>query len=85
MQTTSDPMHDLRERATLAKGWLDTLLRYWERLDDRRKREMVAAALFGANQMAVALERLDGREPPEIRLPDDQLPEEFLGLIEDPS
>jgi hypothetical protein len=85
MQKTGDHMHDLREGATLAKGWLETLLHYWDRLDDRRKREMVAAALFGAGEMVVAFERLDGREPHEIRLPNDRVPDELLTLIEDAS
>jgi len=85
MHPSGDHMHDLREGATLAKGWLETLLHYWDRLDDRRKREMVAAALFGADGMAASLERLDGREPSDIRLPHDRVPDGYLGLIEDAS
>lgn len=75
-------MHDLREGLTLTKGWLEALFRGWEHFDDARKREMVAAALLGANQMTFLLERLEGKPPDEIRLPHERMAEEFLKLVE---
>lgn len=75
-------MHDLREGLTLTKGWLEALFRGWEHFDDARKREMVAAALLGANQMAFLLEQLEGRPLEEIRLPHERMAEEFLKLVE---
>ncbi len=83
MWPTEDIMHDLREGTTLAKGWLETLFRHWDRLTDQERREMMAAALFGANEIAAVLERMAGREPKEIRLPADQMASEFLRLAEE--
>ena len=77
-----DTMHDLREGLTITKGWLEALFRGWDRFDDTRKREMVAAALLGANQMATLLEKLEGRPIDEIRLPHERMAEEFLKLVE---
>ena len=82
MHPTDDVVHDLREGAALAKGWLETIFRHWDSLDDIRKREMIAAALLGANEVAVALERMEGREPEKILLPEDRMVEEFLRLEE---
>ena len=73
-----ETMHDLREGLTLTKGWLEALFRGWDQLDDANKREMVAAALLGANHLAVVIERLEGRQPDEIRLPHERMAEEFL-------
>jgi hypothetical protein len=80
---TTDLEHDLREGATLALGWLKTVFRHWTNLDDAQRREMVAAALLGANEVAVALERLAGRFPKEIKLPQDRMADEFLKLAEE--
>lgn len=85
MWPTEDTMHDLREGAALAKGWLETLFRHWDRLDDQERREMIAAALFGANEIAAVLERMAGREPKEIRLPADVMAAEFLRIAEEAS
>lgn len=82
MHPTEDVVHDLREGAALAKGWLETIFRHWDDLDDARKREMIAAALLGANEVAVALERMEGREPEKILLPEDRMAQEFLRLDE---
>jgi hypothetical protein len=77
-----EAMHDLREGLTLTKGWLEALFRAWEQLDDDRKREMVAAALLGANQMAFLVEKLEGRNPDEIQLPHERMAEEFLRIVD---
>ena len=82
MHPTEDKMHDLREGATLCMGWLETVFRHWDRLSDQERREMVAAALFGANEIAAAIERLDGKEPREIQLPQERMANEFLRLID---
>ena len=85
MWPTEDTMHDLREGTTLAKGWLETVFRYWDRLSESERREMIAAALFGANEIAAVLERMAGREPKEIRLPADRMVSEFMRLDEEAS
>jgi len=77
-----ETMHALREGLTLTKGWLEALFRGWDEFEDERKREMVAAALLGANQMAFLLEALEGRPIEEIRLPHERMAEEFLKLAE---
>ncbi|MEA2451432.1 MAG: hypothetical protein QOG04_142 [Actinomycetota bacterium] len=82
MHPTNDLEHDLREGAALALGWLETVFRHWDGLEDVQRREMVAAALLGANEVAVALERMAGREPKEIRLPQDRMADEFLKIAE---
>ena len=83
MHPTNDLEHDLREGAALALGWLETVFRHWAELSDVQRREMVSAALLGANEVAVALERMAGREPKEIKLPQDRMAEEFLKLSEE--
>ena len=83
MWPTEDTMHDLREGTTLAKGWLETVFRHWDRLTDQERREMIAAALFGANEVAAVLDRMSGREPKEIRLPAERMASEFLRLAEE--
>jgi hypothetical protein len=82
MHPTEDVEHDLREGAALALGWLETVFRHWDNLDDAQRREMIAAALLGANEVAVALDRLAGIEPSEIRLPQDRMADEFLKMAE---
>jgi hypothetical protein len=79
---TEDVEHDLREGAALALGWLETVFRHWDNLDDAQRREMIAAALLGANEVAVALDRLAGTEPSEIRLPQDRMADEYLKMAE---
>ncbi len=83
MHPTNDLEHDLREGAALALGWLETVFRNWENLNDIQRREMVSAALLGANEVAVALERMAGREPREIKLPQDRMADEFLRAAEE--
>lgn len=82
MHPTNDLEHDLREGAALALGWLETVFRHWDELGDVQRREMMAAALLGANEVAVALERMAGRQPKEIKLPQDRMADEFLKLAE---
>jgi len=71
-------LHDLRESATLTKGWLQILFRRWESLREDERRQMVAAALFGAHKLGYVL---DG-EPEEVRLPHEALAEEYFRLVE---
>ncbi|HET7483381.1 MAG TPA: hypothetical protein VFK89_11025 [Actinomycetota bacterium] len=52
--------HDLREAVTLAKGWLEAVLKNWATLDDQERQAMIAAALFGANRVGFVLDVLDG-------------------------
>ena len=69
--------HDLREGLALAKGWLELVFRHWDEIDDSRKREMIAGALFGANRVAFVLDLLDGRKPEDVQSPQDRMLEEF--------
>src|SRR3954462_1372484 len=48
--------HDLREALTLAKGWLEAVLKNWVTLDDQERQAMIAAALFGANRVGFVLD-----------------------------
>lgn len=72
-----ETVHDLREGLALAKGWLELVFRHWDDIDDSRKREMVAGALFGANRVAFVLDMIDGRAPDEIQSPQERMIEEF--------
>lgn len=83
MHPTIDVEHDLREGAALALGWLETLFKHWDRLDDAQRREMLAGALLGANEIAVALERMSGREPHTIKLPQDRVADVLVEIAEE--
>lgn len=76
-QLDQETVHDLREGLALAKGWLELVFRHWDDIDESRKREMVAGALFGANRVAFVLDMLDGRNPEEIQSPQERMIEEF--------
>ena len=75
-------VHDLREGLALAKGWLELVFRHWDDIDDPRKREMIAGALFGANRVAFVLDMIDGRNPDDIRTPQEAMVEEFSRIGE---
>jgi len=77
-----DTVHDLREGLALAKGWLELVFRHWDEIDDPRKREMVAGALFGANRVAFVLDMIDGHSPDEIQTPQERMLEEFSRIGE---
>lgn len=79
-----ETVHDLREGLALAKGWLELVFRHWDEIDDARKREMIAGALFGANRVAFVLDMLDGRNPDEIQSPQERMAEEFSRIGEAP-
>ena len=74
--------HDLREGLALAKGWLELVFRHWDEIDDVRRREMIAGALFGANRVAFVLDLVDGRDPAEVQSPQDRMVEEFSRIGE---
>ena len=76
-----DNLHDLREGLALAKGWLELVFRHWEDIDDERRREMVAGALFGANRVAFVLDMLEGRDPESLKTPQEAMADEFARLI----
>ena len=77
-----ETMHDLREGLTLTKGWLEAVFRGWDNFDDTKRREMIAAALLGANQLAFLIERVSGEKLDEIKLAHDRIADEFLRLVE---
>lgn len=78
-----DNLHDLREGLALAKGWLELVFRHWDEIDDERRREMVAGALFGANRVAFVLDMLEGRDPDTLKSPQEAMAEEFARLSHD--
>ncbi len=43
--------HELRTPLTAAKGFVDTVLLQWDRLDDSRRRELLARASAGADEL----------------------------------
>ena len=75
-------IHDLREGLALAKGWMELVFRHWDDIEDARKREMIAGALFGANRVAFVLDLMDGRDPAEVMTPQDRMLEEFVRIGE---
>ncbi len=77
-----ETVHDLREGLALAKGWLELVFRHWDEIDDPRKREMIAGALFGANRVAFVLDLIDGRDPDEVQSPHERMVEEFSRIGE---
>jgi hypothetical protein len=77
-----DTLHDIREGLALAKGWLELVFRHWDEIEDPRRREMVAGALFGANRVAFVLDLLEGRDPDDIQTPQDRMAEEFSRIGE---
>ena len=70
-------LHDIREGLALAKGWLELVFRHWDEIEDPRRREMIAGALFGANRVAFVLDLIEGRDPDEIQSPQERMAEEF--------
>ena len=76
-------LHDLREGLALSKGWLELLFRNWDDIDELRRREMVAGALFGANRVAFVLDMLDGREPDSVVAAEERMAEEYRRLGEE--
>lgn len=75
-------LHDIREGLALAKGWLELVFRHWAEIEDSRRREMIAGALFGANRVAFVLDLMEGRDPDEIQSPQDRMAEEFSRIGE---
>lgn len=75
-------VHDIREGLALAKGWLELVFRHWDEIDDSRKREMIAGALFGANRVAFVMDMVDGRDPAQVMTPQDRMVEEFSRIGE---
>ncbi|HET7483374.1 MAG TPA: hypothetical protein VFK89_10985 [Actinomycetota bacterium] len=75
--------HDIREGLALTKGWLELVFRHWDDIDDARRKEMIAGALFGANRVAFVLDLIEGRDPDEIQSPQERMLEEFGRLDRD--
>lgn len=79
---TDNTLHDIREGLALAKGWLELVFRHWDEIEDPRRREMIAGALFGANRVSFVLDLMEGRDPDEIQTPQDRMAEEFSRIGE---
>ena len=77
-----ETLHDLREGLALTKGWLELAFRNWDDIDEEKRREMVAGALFGANRVAFVLDMLDGYAPDDVIKAEDRMAEEFRRLSE---
>jgi hypothetical protein len=81
VQTATAP-EDLAQSLLVAKGSIETLLRDWQRLDERNRLQLLSVALLSIHQSAFALKRLGeglvaagqasgGETEPEIfRLPE---------------
>jgi hypothetical protein len=82
-QLDFDNLHDLREGLALAKGWLELVFRHWDEIDDERRREMIAGALFGANRVAFVLDMMEGRDPDTLKSPQEAMADEFARLSHD--
>lgn len=80
-----DELHDLREGLALTKGWLELVFRNWHTIDEQRRLEMVAGALFGANRVAFVLDMVEGKDPETLKSPQDRMAEEFQRLTDGPS
>jgi signal transduction histidine kinase len=50
--------HELRTPLTAAKGFVDTVLLYWDRLDDQQRRRMLERASANADELALQIEQL---------------------------
>lgn len=81
-QMDEQVMHDLREGLTLAKGWLELLLKHWTKLDDQMRNEMITGALFGVSRLGFVLDIIDGREPDSLQSPSDRLADALERLSE---
>lgn len=72
--------HDLREALTLAKGWLEAVLKNWVTLDDQERQAMIAAALFGANRVGFVLDVLDGGPEENLESAPERTAEDLLRI-----
>ena len=72
-----ETVHDLREGLALAKGWLELVFRHWNEIDEARRKEMIAGALFGANRVAFVLDLIEGADPTQIQSPHERMLDEF--------
>jgi signal transduction histidine kinase len=50
--------HELRTPLTAAKGFVDTVLLHWDRLDDRHRRELLERASGNADELARLIDQL---------------------------
>lgn len=73
-------LHDFREGLALSKGWLETLLRQWNDLEEMQRQEAVGGALYGCNLLVAVLEQLEGQDIDEIRLPCDRTADDLMRL-----
>lgn len=80
MKTDEELLHDFREGLSLAKGWIEGLIKGGPELDPMKKQEAVAGALHGCNKLMVVLERLEGANNDEIRLPEERTAEDLMRL-----
>lgn len=76
-ELNENTLHDIREGLALAKGWLELVFRHWDEIEDPRRREMIAGALFGANRVAFVLDLIEGQDPDGIQSPQERMAEEF--------
>ena len=76
-------LHDLREGLALTTGWLELVFRHWNDIDDERRREMIAGALFGANRVAFVLDMVEGKDPDSVPSPQERMADEFSRLVDE--
>ena len=80
MKTDEELLHDFREGLSLAKGWLEGLIKGGPELDEMVRQEAIAGALHGCNKLMVVLEQLEGSNMDEIRLPEERTAEDLMRL-----
>ena len=80
MKTDEELLHDFREGLSLAKGWLEGLIKGGPEMDEMVKQEAIAGALHGCNKLMVVLEELEGSNVDEIRLPEERTAEDLMRL-----
>jgi K+-sensing histidine kinase KdpD len=61
MGLADEVSNDLRQPITVIKGCVETVLSRWDDLEPSQRRELLAAALQGADHLVVSLEALEAR------------------------
>ena len=61
MGLADEVSNDLRQPITVIKGCVETVLARWDELGPGQRRELLGAALQGADHLVVSLEALEAR------------------------
>ncbi len=88
VDAVADIVHELRAPLSAAKGFIDTILSQWDRLDDEQKRHMLIRASANAAELSILITQiLDAARLDENRFAVDAeslgLKSQVTGLLED--